>query len=439
MPKTATMESLTLAPRLHRLPRLGLLAALAASASAALNAPPPGGWPAWTAHRVWPNQTSVAAPFCLDGSPPLYYVSPGFGDGAAKWQLHHEGGAWCGDAESCSTWWGYRSTLVDPDSMPFDAMANTGYFNRTSSTNSMWDWNFVFIRYCDGWSFASDRSEPSFFTNASGANITIHFRGMAVLEAVRGDLLVQRGMAAATDLVVGGCSAGGLAVYLHCDEWQRAMAAANAATRTVCLADSGWFPIVPAAGFPSTWFNGVWLQGFINLNISRALSADCLVAHAVTNDQWKCGMAEVAALYIKTPLFAFQSAYDSFQIFNMERCIPMPPDPTSPCSSLDVTLWGGNLTQNMRAWLGAPNAVAAGSAAFVDSCYHHCGTWADFDEIVSWRSNAGPMNTTASAAFGAWRKAPASNLYTQPTAYPCLGATCCGAHGPDSAEEARRI
>jgi hypothetical protein len=57
--------------------------------------------------------------------------------------------------------------------------------------------------------------------------VTAHFRGAAVLAAVRADLLA-RGMASASAVVVGGCSAGGLAVFLHCDEWQRAMAAALA-------------------------------------------------------------------------------------------------------------------------------------------------------------------------------------------------------------------
>jgi hypothetical protein len=311
-----------------------------------------------------------------------------------------------------------------------------GYFNRTEPQNSMANWNYVFIRYCDGWSFASNRAQPTVLpvTNSSGSfNVTMHFRGLAVLEAVRRDL-IKNGMGAATDVVVGGCSAGGLAVFLHCDEWADALHAVAPAMNVVCLSDSGWFPLVPAVGFPSTWFNGVWAGGFAWHNASAAMHPQCL-ADMGAADAWRCTMAEVSALYIKTPLFLFQSAYDSFQIFNMERCIPMPPDPTSPCKDLDVTTWGGNLTQNVRAWLGSPLGAAAGSAAFVDSCYHHCGGWADFDQIVSWNDMSGARNTTASAAFGAWRAAPKTNLFTQPTAYPCLGATCCGAHGPDGAEE----
>ena len=40
-----------------------------------------------------------------------------------KWEIHMEGGAWCGDAQSCTTWWGFRSSLVDPDVLLPDAQA----------------------------------------------------------------------------------------------------------------------------------------------------------------------------------------------------------------------------------------------------------------------------------------------------------------------------
>ena len=404
------------------------LAAILAGTAAAVRTPPPGGLPNYTAVRLWPNATAVENALCLDGSPPLYYISPGWGDGADKWQLHHEGGAWCGSAEECYGWWGYRSTLVDPDVMAPTAMDNMGYFNRSSESNSMYNWNFVFIRYCDGWSFATDLDQPQFITNSSGANITINFRGLAVLNAVREDLLANRGLAAATDLVVGGCSAGGLAVFLHCDEWAARVAKANPATNTVCLADSGWFPLVPATGFPSTWFNGVWQRG-ISLNISSALNPACLADNAAS--PWLCGMAEVAALYISTPLFLYQSQYDSFQIFNMERCIPMPPDPTSPCQNETVTIWGGNLTAKVNGWLAS--AKGSSSAAFVDSCYHHCGGWADFDQIKSWSGPGSSGGLTGSQAFALWRGDPKahSGIWQQQHDYPCLGATCCGPHGPD--------
>ena len=102
--------------------------------------------PPWQAYRLTADKTGVPNAVCLDGSPPLYYHSPGFGDGVDRWEIHMEGGAWCESAEDCYGWWGYRSTYADPDTLPEDAQAQCGYFNRTAPTNLMRNWNFVFIR-----------------------------------------------------------------------------------------------------------------------------------------------------------------------------------------------------------------------------------------------------------------------------------------------------
>ena len=79
------------------------------------------------------------------------------------------------------------------------------------------------MRYCDGFSFTGLREEPYNYTFAMhenptrrGRTITIHLRGHAVLRAVMDDLLETEGMKHASEVVVGGCSAGGLAAYQHC-------------------------------------------------------------------------------------------------------------------------------------------------------------------------------------------------------------------------------
>jgi hypothetical protein len=80
----------------------------------------------WTAHRLFDAAKPPQNALCLDGSPPLYYFSPGSGDGVHKWEIHMEGGAWCGDAQSCLDWWGFRSSLVDPDVLPPSTNAEMG-------------------------------------------------------------------------------------------------------------------------------------------------------------------------------------------------------------------------------------------------------------------------------------------------------------------------
>ena len=77
--------------------------------------------------------------------------------------------------------------------------------------------NRVLIHYCDGGSFSGDRTEP--LTDASTGN-QIFVRGKRILEAVFEDLLVSQGMDAATDVLLTGTSAGGLATFLHADHVQ---------------------------------------------------------------------------------------------------------------------------------------------------------------------------------------------------------------------------
>ena len=382
---------------------------LAAAAAAAAPPPPPGS--NWTAFRLPDAAKAPQNARCLDGSPPLYYHSPGFGDGADKWEIHMEGGAWCGGAQECTTWWGFRSSLVDPDIEPPDYQAVTGYFNRSLETNPMANWNYVFIRYCDGWSFAGGMDEPQVaqVTNQSTkvvSNVTVWLRGRAILDAVIDDLLGERGMQAATHVVVGGCSAGGMAVYLNCDHWAERIGTTNAKTDVVCLADAGWFPKIesPYNGVTlSTWFNGVWENGYSGHNASGSMHPQCLAEHNDTT-AWECTLPQVAATYVKTPLFAYNSKYDAFQIPNMmQDCFGNATDKFGGknCGVEVFDAWGGMVTAQVKSWIASPQAVASGHAAFLSACYFHCGSNPTFGVV-----HADGSGLTGAQAFAQWMVNP---------------------------------
>ena len=46
--------------------------------------------------------------------------------------------------------------------------------------------------------------------------VTLHFKGFAILKATL-DSLMMKGLNASTEVILTGCSAGGLATYLHAD------------------------------------------------------------------------------------------------------------------------------------------------------------------------------------------------------------------------------
>jgi hypothetical protein len=61
----------------------------------------------------------------------------------------------------------------------------------------------------NGGSFTGNRPTP----------IMVH--GKLILQVVRDDLWVNQSLSESTDSVISGCSAGGLAVYLHLDWWKQ--------------------------------------------------------------------------------------------------------------------------------------------------------------------------------------------------------------------------
>merc|ERR1719183_1221361 len=89
---------------------------------------------------------------CLDGSPGAYYLQKGTGDGVNKWYIHHQGGGWCESMDDCLS----RSQGGLGSSKGFPATANLGggYFDTDATQNPlMFNWNHVYMRYCDGASF----------------------------------------------------------------------------------------------------------------------------------------------------------------------------------------------------------------------------------------------------------------------------------------------
>lgn len=67
---------------------------------------------------------------------------------------------------------------------------------------------------CDGGSQTGDLADP---VSVSGS--TIYYRGHRILGAVQDAVLNTVGVASATDVIVSGCSAGGLSTFLHADSW----------------------------------------------------------------------------------------------------------------------------------------------------------------------------------------------------------------------------
>lgn len=94
---------------------------------------------------------------CLDGSPPAYHLDKGVGDGARNWLVFLEGGGWCDSSESCRN--RTRSNLGSSNYM--QAKNFTGILANQQLLNPyFYNWNRIFVRYCDGASFTGNKIDP---------------------------------------------------------------------------------------------------------------------------------------------------------------------------------------------------------------------------------------------------------------------------------------
>ena len=90
----------------------------------------------------------------------------------------------------------------------------------------------VYVRYCDGGYYSTDRSDPvavparnrattatatATAAAAAAAIKTIYYRGRSITWALLADLKLKHGLNDATDVVVSGCSAGAIHIYSHLD------------------------------------------------------------------------------------------------------------------------------------------------------------------------------------------------------------------------------
>ncbi|KAJ4842679.1 hypothetical protein Tsubulata_014901 [Turnera subulata] len=165
--------------------------------------------------------------FCLDGSLPAYHFQKGFGSGSSNWLLHIEGGGWCNTLESCTR---RQVTPLGSSKYMEPQVRFSGILSRYPTQNpEFFNWNKVKIRYCDGASLAGH--PESEFKNGT----KLYFRGQRIWEVLMEELL-SLGMSNAKQALLSGCSAGGLATLIHCDNF-RDLLPKDATVK--CLADAG--------------------------------------------------------------------------------------------------------------------------------------------------------------------------------------------------------
>jgi len=353
---------------------------------------------------------------CLDGSSGRYYLRKGAS--LKKFLFFFEGGGFCTDDKDCLA----RSkqylgtTKTDPTSVNLTTASDAGDASPLFELNSqvsplLSTFTHVLVRYCDGAYYSGDRASP---TKAG-----LHYAGRHITEAVIADLRKKHALAAATDIVFAGCSAGGIRILGHLDALSSMAKAVAPTAKVTGFADSGFYLDI-AALFTSKKKFVISTPG---QNASGLLNEQCKRANP--GNVQRCLVGSVSAKFIQTPLFAWTSAYDHDQ----RGC-----EMTKACAASNacINAYGKNLSLSIEAQL---LGTSARNGAFIDGCSRHC-----------WPTNLGPLRLTAPLvpprgryasqaqgelnplqAFAAWYQGQGRE-WRQPQAgtrsgYPC--AKCC--------------
>ncbi|GMY14549.1 pectin acetylesterase 5-like [Fagus crenata] len=327
---------------------------------------------------------------CLDGSLPGYHFQKGFGSGSNNWLLHIEGGGWCNSIASCSS---RKLTALGSSKYMERQVPFTGILSPHPSQNpDFFNWNKVKIRYCDGASFAGH--PESELKNETG----LFFRGQLIWEAIMDELL-SVGLSKAKQALLSGCSAGGLATLIHCDDF-RELLPKDATVK--CLADAGFFldekDVLGNQTMRSFYNDVVHLQG-----VAKSLHKDCV---ARMEPYSKCLFPQEIVKKIKTPVFLVNPAYDFWQIQNV--LIPVASDPHGywrncrqsihNCNPSQLDILQGFRNSLLRA-LSEFQKIKEGGM-FINSCFVHCQTWM----AETWHSAKSPRinKKTIAESVGDW-------------------------------------
>ncbi|KAL6503181.1 hypothetical protein OROHE_023810 [Orobanche hederae] len=393
-------------------------------------------------------RTTHGSLLCLDGSVPGYHLRRGFGSGSDSWILHIEelsnrntvfinmyylkkftisydvafkiyvklsvegtitksfmdttpagssiakffGGGWCSTVSSCSA---RKRTKLG------------------SSTHMEQQVQFFGILSHDPF------QNPDFFNwNKLQNGTKMFFRGQLIWKTLMDELL-SIGMSKARELaddhssiertldshalqisqaLLTGCSAGGLATLIHCDDFGYLL---PKDANVKCLADAGFFlnekDIVGNHTIESFYRDVVHLQ-----SVAKSLNHDCVAK----SEPSKCFFPQEFIRNIKTPLFLVQPAYDFWQIANI--LVPGSSDPHDSWLRCKLNIFNCD-TKQLEVLQGYRNSLLKTLSeirgnlkvgVFINSCFVHCQTWA----AETWHSPTSPRinNKTVAETVGGW-------------------------------------
>ena len=392
----------------------------------------------WRLHLLPESSGAV----CLDGSPAGFYYFPAppgtkrFKSTNQSWVLFFEGGGWCMSENDCAL----RATTKTGSSRSWHRSGSFGgVLNKCCFCTSFCTFHRVLIKSCDGSSFAGSatRSVPAGGQQQGGVELPhrVHLAGRPIVAQVLQVLMERFGLGHANEVLLSGCSSGGLAALLHAESVRSTLlAAATPLRRFKVAAFSGLFFVPPASSeakqlqhpFAEQMRSVVQMAAIDHSRCREGLAGECML-----------GTAPLEALPSDIPVMVVQSPVDSWQVScilgagrsgnrfflagcahsGWGRCLEWMKGAASAntkrCTFQQLAKLRAYQQHVADALSQSPALARPGSGAFLHSCGNHCE---DTDTLIYTRVHG----LTVKGALNQWFKAPASSPSGAHTRRGCL-------------------
>ena len=313
-----------------------------------------------------------------------------------SWLILFEGGGWCWSPEDCAL----RANSKLGSSLQWQKkdIVIGGLVNRCCFCTKFCRFRRVYLKSCDGHSFAGDATipMPPGGYNASGQPSISEMRsaGLKIIDTVVDELVRHFGLLDAQSILVAGCSAGGLAALLNAERIRDRLHARGARPRRFKVASlAGVFGTFREASDPGA-ISPFEEQMRAAVQLGRMSLPQSCTSRLPPNERWRCvmGTAPLNALPEDLPAYIYQSRLDMWQVncvlaggrsryfgFNCShgvwrKCLGwMQPLKTS--SNCQAEHWATLRSYEEGNYVALQQSVAfqrPGYASFIHSCYDHC-------------------------------------------------------------------
>eukprot|EP00039_Didymoeca_costata_P012110 m.173147 g.173147 ORF g.173147 m.173147 type:complete len:439 (+) comp15384_c0_seq2:214-1530(+) len=333
-------------------------------------------------HRVFLDEPTVGKEVhCIDGSPAAFYIL--LNESNTNWIIWLQGGGICADLNDCKD--RARSGLG----------SSTGYGETRTPGEAMFNdpmykgWNKVWVPYCSGDVWAGTvEGKLNPFPEDDPDDWTGYFEGHSIVESTLEVLHTNFSYTQASNVILTGCSAGGMGTFLNCD-YVASVTATGA--RFACRPEAGWFGVGfhsyeefihnktdPDLRPPSSnWTN--YIEPWSGKSPEgQACMADVL-ANKTNIDYCTvrkmdvascCGTPPILYKYIESDVFVSQNSADSYQVYVQGAA---PQEDTENVTN--YVLYVQNAIYNTlrdQVVLGKKNRT---DGIFSPACLDHCMPW----------------------------------------------------------------